>query len=617
MSTDVMIKGFFAALFSIVFACTVFARYNEKTGSENRASWKQRYLPYVPILILPLFLLFLVVFGLLLLGTDPTAQIMLSTCFSIFPHIALYYAVLLLLLPLLRRRINARACAMLWMIPNFLFLTQLTYMEVPEPLWVIHASGQWVWTLFEIWLTGFVLVLLWKIISHLLFRRRILKKSYPVTDQAVLDLWEQEIKESGLRKPKFQLVISPGMPSPVTVGLFRRATKVVLPERPYSMEELQMIFRHEIIHIGRNDSQSKFFLVFCTAMCWFNPLMWIAMRKSAEDLELSCDETALLGADGEERRQYADLILTTSGEERGFTTCLSAAASTMRYRLKSIVKPGKRSTGALAVGLTFFILCMTCGYTALAYGGSTGEEVLFGNQDHSEFQMRYITLRKDIHMRDYMCTDETAFYEYLGGLEMDHLTGNYSFSENERNFCYILDTPQGTMAVDLFDRIIKIVPLYGERPAALFYYLPEGVDWDYLDTIILAHPTMNVHMTKPEDSEEVDFAAELYRVTTEENGRERVLYEVDPDARTICGFYGFGKYETEFSFSQPLAGPVTVEIERLDSTSTEIISPDESTALFMLPHPACCRVYGDFLGNDGKIYTAEFRFEIGMADATG
>ena len=28
-------------------------------------------------------------------------------------------------------------------------------------------------------------------------------------------------------------------------------------------------------------------LTFCTAICWFCPLMWIAKRRSAEDLELS------------------------------------------------------------------------------------------------------------------------------------------------------------------------------------------------------------------------------------------------------------------------------------------------------------------------------------------
>ena len=37
-------------------------------------------------------------------------------------------------------------------------------------------------------------------------------------------------------------------------------------------------------------SRGQLAFAFCTALCWFNPFLWIAMRKSAEDLELSCDE---------------------------------------------------------------------------------------------------------------------------------------------------------------------------------------------------------------------------------------------------------------------------------------------------------------------------------------
>lgn len=47
------------------------------------------------------------------------------------------------------------------------------------------------------------------------------------------------------------------------------------------------------------------------------------------------------------------------------------------------------------------------------------------------------------------------------------------------------DTPEGTLVITLFDRIIKLVPLYGEDPKSSYYYVPGGIDWDYLDTIIL------------------------------------------------------------------------------------------------------------------------------------
>ena len=112
--------------------------------------------------------------------------------------------------------------------------------------------------------------------------------------------------------------------------------------------------------------------------------MWIAMRKSADDMELSCDETVLLGADDATRKQYAILLLDTAGDERGFTTCLSATANAMRYRLQNITKPVKRRSGALIVGAVFFILCMTSGYVALAYEGNSGAQLIYQCDDYNK-----------------------------------------------------------------------------------------------------------------------------------------------------------------------------------------------------------------------------------------
>ncbi len=97
----------------------------------------------------------------------------------------------------------------------------------------------------------------------------------------------------------------------------------------------------------------------------FNPFLWIAMKKSAEDLELSCDEAVLVHADADTRRRYAELILKTAGDSRGFTTCLSASAASLRYRLRQVVRPGRRHSGALLAGLFFFLLAAGCSLVTL------------------------------------------------------------------------------------------------------------------------------------------------------------------------------------------------------------------------------------------------------------
>jgi hypothetical protein len=141
-------------------------------------------------------------------------------------------------------------------------------------------------------------------------------------------------------------------------------------------------------------------------MCWFNPLMWVAVRKSAEDIERSCDETVLLGADTAERKAYGRLLLDTAGDERGFTTCLSASAKAMRYRLQGVMGTGRRRSGALIVGLIAFLLCMTNGYVALAYGSLSGAEVIYGEEGYEAYTLRSVSLDEDRFNTTYEICDE-------------------------------------------------------------------------------------------------------------------------------------------------------------------------------------------------------------------
>ena len=325
MSQEVFMRGLFSALLSLAFAWAVFSRQDEeRTGSSEFEM--QRYRPYVSGALLPMFLVSITILAAYFYGIQGAVRMTLSTCFGIFLSICLYYPVLLLILPLLRKHISARSCAMLWLLPNYLYIVTQSYMELPSPLLVIPLKGNWVWMLLMIWFAGFALILAWKMVEHLLFRHQILAGASAVTDKRILSIWKELLSETDFKKPKFKLVFSPTAATPLTIGLFKRSTRIVLPDRQYSNEELKLILLHELIHIGREDSWSKFFMIFCAAMCWFNPLMWIAMRKSADDMELSCDETVLLNADEATRKQYALLLLDTAGDERGFTTCLSATA---------------------------------------------------------------------------------------------------------------------------------------------------------------------------------------------------------------------------------------------------------------------------------------------------
>ncbi len=618
MSTEIMLKGFFAALFSLVFAWVVFSRYDKEIGSESKPEGGQRYLPLVFGALLPVFLGLFTILGIHFYGVADTMQGMLSLCFRIFLHLSLYYVVLSLFLPFLRRYISARACAMLWLIPNYLYITEMSYMENTRPLIVIHASSKVVSILFVIWVAGFIGVLIWKMVEHLVFRRRLLRNAEPITDCTVTAILQSEIENAGIKKPRFQLVQSSATTTPLTVGLFKRTTRVILPDRSYTNEELRLIFRHEVIHIGREDSWSKFFMVFCTAMCWFNPLMWLAMKKSAEDTELSCDETVLLDADEASRKQYAGLILNAAGDNRGFTTCLSASASTMRYRLKSIISPGKKRSGALIVGLTFFILCMTSGYVALAYGEETGADTLYRGYDLSTFTADDITVSGGKYNRELDHVDTEALTAYIASLRTQNMTGNYSFSDDEQQVAIWYDTPYGVVLLDLHTNHVKVFYLSDEDDRSYVYHLPDGTDWDYVDSIVPPLPVAEVTLSNGTQYGGSDLTATVTKLAIVNDNETKVLKDRVLGPHEGAGIFGSKKYETAtIRFSMPLNVPAELQIQSWDYKTSYTVSQTDLSEVFtfeMPDYPAHFTVTASFQGENG-IYKTTFVFDVGDMDS--
>lgn len=534
MSAALGQRLFFTVLLALTLGFVIFSRDDSERGGDN-----QRYLPYISGLILPLWFLLMLLFSAAEGGLPMAAEMALRLCFPLFLHISLYYALLLPALPWLRRHFRARACAMLWLLPNYLYLWQ---QDLPRPLLVLHCGEPLLRGLFALWALGVVSVLGYYVLSHLLFRRSLLKEATEVCETSIRRVFEEEVERAAFKKPKFRLMRSSAIETPLTIGLFARRVRLLLPDKSYSEEELRLIFRHELIHIGREDAWSKFFLCFCTAMCWFNPLMWRAMGRSAEDMELSCDETVLLEADETERRRYAELILNTAGDSRGFSTCLSASAKALRYRLRSIMQPRKRRGGALLIAGLFCLLSMSCGYVALAYG----EETL-PLPDEAEL---YHVSNEDFMSRTVICTDEAALLDYLRSLPLQHITGGYDYhGEAQRSLQFQL--PRGTAMLRLQGNSLRWIPLWDEE--AQSWYV-EGIDWAYLEELLPVLPALFVEL----EGDPLDVSARLREIRRLSDGA--TVYADAADEREPHGVFLSEARDFSLSFShEPLRYEMTQE----------------------------------------------------------
>ena len=576
----------------------------DRAGREEHE--RPRFLPFSGSYYLPTLMLLYPILGAISGGAQKAVQLTLGLLLRVFLEAGIYYVLLLAMMPRLRRWVSARVCAMLWLLPDWLYV----FAGRPDrptdgKMLVLHAPGVLVYVLLAIWAVGAVGVMVWKIGSHLAFRRRILKNAVPVTDRQTLHVWEIELERAWIRKCKWKLVRSDAVTTPLSIGLYNRTTRIVLPMREYTQEELSLILRHEIIHISRGDPASKFFLTFCTAMCWFNPLMWAAMRKSADDFELSCDESVLLDEPQPVRRQYAELLLQTAGDERGFTTCLSATADALRYRLKAVMKPEKKRTGAILIGLTLFVLAMCSGYVALAYDAQPGAAHIFGGQDLSTVTVDSVDPWNDPRGKDGVCLNEEALKAYLASLELELYTEEiHAYNEDERTIFIEFDSPQGYLSAALCDRAVQVTRSQNGETTGRDYYLKTPLDWDYLDTLIAPVPNLQLIFL----NNRVDRVVCRSLTRTAADGTLRVLLASE-DWR-YNEYLNEDVQEVQLGFSLPLAGPYTVTVEPLRGGARQTLTQDDlpGDCLPLTGPNAKYTVAADLQGEDGAVYHAQYVF---------
>ena len=608
MSAAMALRLLFGVLCGGVLAWVVWDRSErelaDRAGREEHE--RPRFLPFGGYYYLPMMMLLYPILGVIVGGAQMAVQLTLCALMRVFLELGVYYVLLMAVMPWLRRWVSARVCAMLWLLPDwiYVFVGRLDLPTDGKKL-VLHAPGTLVYVLLAVWTVGAVGVMVWKIGSHLAFRRRILKNAVPVTDRQTLHVWEIELERAWIRKCKWKLVRSDAVTTPLSIGLYNRTTRIVLPMREYTQEELSLILRHEIIHISRGDPEAKLFLTFCTAMCWFNPLMWAAMRKSADDFELSCDESVLLDEPQPVRRQYAELLLQTAGDERGFTTCLSATAGALRYRLKAVMKPEKKRTGAILIGLTLFALSMCSGYVALAYDAQPGAAHIFGGQDLSTVTVDSVDPWNDPRGSQAVCLNEEALKAYLASLELELYTEEiHAYNEDERTIFIEFDSPQGYLSAALCDRAVQVTRSQNGETTGRDYYLKTPLDWDYLDTLIAPVPNLQLIFL----NNRVDRVVCRSLTRTAADGTVRVLLASE-DWR-YNEYLNEDVQEVQLGFSLPLAGPYTVTVEPLRGGARQTLTQDDlpGDCLPLTGPNAKYTVAADLQGEDGAVYHAQYVF---------
>ena len=120
-----------------------------------------RFLPGISSYYLPMLMLLYPILGVIVGGAQMAVQITLGLLIRVFLEMSVYYVLLMAVMPWLRRRISARVCAMLWLLPDWLYVF-VGRLDRPTDgkMLVLHAPGVLVYVLLAIWAVGAVLSLI-------------------------------------------------------------------------------------------------------------------------------------------------------------------------------------------------------------------------------------------------------------------------------------------------------------------------------------------------------------------------------------------------------------------------------------------------------------------------
>lgn len=567
---------------------------------------------------LPLLLLIILVMLGAMYGTDGVERF-LSLSLDVMIVISVYFLLLIFLLPIFRRYFSARACATMWILPVFMFWqAHILIQNTPVPSFVIYIPSHILDIMFLVWVIGFVVVFVGKFISHFIFRHRVMSASIPVRDSDILALFDQELKRLEYYRP-VRLVKSAAVTVPLSMGTMKRTRVTVLPNREFTQQELEFIFQHEIHHIRRGDVNNKIFFAFCQALCWFNPLIWVATRKASDDLELSCDEIVLENMDEHQRRQYAELLLDTAGSSRGFTTCLSAAAETMRYRLKNAVTVRKRWPGTLMLSIAMFLCVISYGTIAISNDKGTVADLITEHRTAPDIRSVYYQPKDSARYDEVYAWDSEGLFSYLASLNVEKLSSSNEIHDIGGQSISVVVDNNGTMELNFLDKFIE-VHHYHRRSYPEYYYLRSELDWDMITSYLdfdaerpveptLLWPEMQVHFDIPELGEPLFAIRNELRVWDMETGE---TLRASSNSDSPGGVSGANPTQAQLVFDMPVS-EITVWMREWDSTAQTSISLEVESGSYFIPldgNSAHYQVDVLYEPVDGIRYEATYAFDV-------
>lgn len=123
----------------------------------------------------------------------------------------------------------------------------------------------------------------------------------------------------------------------------------------------EKVILHELLHLRTGDLVQSVFWCMLKSLHWFNPFLRYVFDWIGNDMESLCDYRVLERLEGEERRQYGELLLQMVNERFARvpgTTAVSNGGKHIARRIEAIVRFKKYPQGMMIVALCSVVILL-------------------------------------------------------------------------------------------------------------------------------------------------------------------------------------------------------------------------------------------------------------------
>lgn len=175
--------------------------------------------------------------------------------------------------------------------------------------------------------------------------RRIARTAQPSDNSQWNELLKRHANQMGLRRP-VQLLVAQGPVMPMTWGWRRPIVLLPAQAEVWPVERLELVLRHELAHVCRQDYLTQSMATLACALQWFNPLVWYAASRMRAERELACDDLVL--SSGARPSTYAGHLLDIALQFRSRPVSASlpmARPGELEQRLRAVVAEHRKRGG--------------------------------------------------------------------------------------------------------------------------------------------------------------------------------------------------------------------------------------------------------------------------------